>query len=349
MRVSPAPAPSHTHLAGLRPARILLLLASVLALAPPRAGLATVTVVRRAPQIIFSCDTEAGGSCGHGAYILDGVYNFNAQVSVDSGGPTDQEVAEIDFVAGAMFDVVRTITLIPDPDGPGPGRARLEGPIVEVVVELLQAEAFLAEAAPIGFQVARIYEGGWGSDLAGESLLFDTVVSRDDTVMRITTPPGQRTYLRDFPDPDAAEIDSPGQIPTGFALWQDFEPPFALDYRQPAEFEQTFSDVLRVSFRLRAESRPSGSISTNGGEAMACVGRESDRSFFTLNDDVECHKDVQIRVNANVVGVVTQDVSNVPEVAGSAAGVTALGTLLWSACRRRRWRVAPPRRLGRPA
>ena len=44
---------------------------------------------------------------------------------------------------------------------------------------------------------------------------------------------------------------------------------------------------------------------------------------------------MQIRVTANVGGMVTQDVSNVPEVAGSVAGVTALGTLLWFARRRR--------------
>lgn len=330
MRVSPAPPPSRP----LR--RILLLLASVLALALPRAAFsAGVDVVRGAPQIIHACSTEDGGSCEVRAYLRDGVYNVNAQVSVDSGGPTDQEVAELDLIAGARFEVDRTITLIPDPDGPGPGRARLEGPIVEVVVELVQADAYLAEAAPIGFQVARIYEGSWGSDLAGESFLFDTVVSRDDTVVRVTTPPRELTYVRDFVDPGAVEIDSPGQIPAGFALWKDFEPPFALDYSEPAEFQQTLSDVMRVSFRLRAESRASGSISTNGGEAMACIGRESERPFFTLNDAVECRDDLQIRVTANVVGIVTQDVSNVPEAAGSVAGVTALGTLLWSA---RRWR-----------
>jgi hypothetical protein len=54
---------------------------------------------------------------------------------------------------------------------------------------------------------------------------------------------------------------------------------------------------------------------------------------------------VQIRVTANVVGTVTQDVSNVPEVAGSVAGVAALATLLWSA--RRRWRRSAGTRVRR--
>lgn len=321
----------------------LLSLAIVVPLAVSHSAFAAsaVRIVKTiSPQIIYACSTAEGGSCGTGAYISDGVYNFNAQVSVDSAGPTDQEVAEINFVAGAGFDVVRTITLIPDPDGPGPGRARLEGPIVEVVVELLQAEAIVAEATaiPSSYQVARVYGGSWGSDLAGTSALFDTLVSQENSVRQLPMSPAQRSYEREFLEPASAEIDTPGQIPSDFNLWADFEPPYALDYSQPAEFEQSISDVLRVSFRLRAESRASGSISTNGGEAIACSGRESDRSFFTLNDEIECGKDVQVRVTARVLGMASQDVSNAPEVAGPIAGAAVLGALGWVARRRQRSR-----------
>lgn len=86
-------------------------------------------------------------------------------------------------------------------------------------------------------------------------------------------------------------------IPTDWRAWQDFAPPGA-NYSVPFNVIQTFTDTLTVSFRLRAESRPSGSVSTTGGEAIACAGQTSTLGSFVLDNAASCGSGFTANVGA---------------------------------------------------
>jgi hypothetical protein len=98
----------------------------------------------------------------------------------------------------------------------------------------------------------------------------------------------------------AGEISFVIQVPTDYREWTDLSAPLAEDYTLSHSYTQSLTDTLRVTFRLRAESRPSGSISTTGGEAMACMGQTSPLGSFSLNTGSSCGSGVDI------VGTVSQ-------------------------------------------
>ena len=101
---------------------------------------------------------------------------------------------------------------------------------------------------------------------------------------------------------------------------------------QSTQVEQTLLDALTVSFRLRAESRPLGSISI-GGESIACAGQISNLPEFSVPAG-GCGEGVVLRVSAVEIG--TQEVQVTPEP-GAIVGGTSLAMLLalWIAARRR--------------
>lgn len=93
----------------------------------------------------------------------------------------------------------------------------------------------------------------------------------------------------------AGEISFLAQVPTDYRMWSDFTPPAAIDYNNPWSVTQSLTDTLRISFRLRVESRASGSISTTGGEAISCFGQTSTMGSFALDNNaaVNCQDGVQ--------------------------------------------------------
>jgi hypothetical protein len=130
-----------------------------------------------------------------------------------------------------------------------------------------------------------------------------------------------------FPEAAIGEIDDLSDIPDDFRMWEDRLPPFASDYTT-GQVEQTLVDTLAVSFRLRAESRPLGSISV-GGAAIACAGENSGLSGFPL-PAASCGEGLVVTVRATEIG--TEEVSLTPEPGAVATGsaVAALVALgLW--------------------
>ncbi|HKJ24872.1 MAG TPA: PEP-CTERM sorting domain-containing protein, partial [Myxococcota bacterium] len=101
-----------------------------------------------------------------------------------------------------------------------------------------------------------------------------------------TTSPDPTATLTAAYQGNVGEINAYAGVPTDFRLWSDSVAPYANGGAFPVGsfITQTYSDVIRVSFRLRAESRPSGSVSTTGGEALACAGQTSPLGGFNLDD-----------------------------------------------------------------
>jgi hypothetical protein len=106
-----------------------------------------------------------------------------------------------------------------------------------------------------------------------------------------TVPDITGTAGRTF-DGTAGELSFAFQIPTSYQDWTDlFTPNLYPTYNwnsTPYSGTQSFSDTLTVTFRLRAESRASGSVSTTGGEAIACAGQFSPLAGFDLDNAANC-------------------------------------------------------------
>lgn len=115
-------------------------------------------------------------------------------------------------------------------------------------------------------------------------------------------------------DGAAGEISFGFEIPTNYRDWDDFVAPFATNYQTPQNFVQSFTDTLTISFRLRAESRPSGSISATGGEALACAGQTSSLGSFALDNSANCGSGFTVAASVAQTGLTTEPVS-VPEPA----------------------------------
>ena len=112
----------------------------------------------------------------------------------------------------------------------------------------------------------------------------------------------------------AGEISFLAQVPTDYRMWTDNVPPAAINYNAPWSVTQSLTDTPRISFRLRVESRASGSISTTGGEAISCLGQTSTMGSFALDNNaaVNCQDGVQGTATGTQSGSTLVQVS-VPE------------------------------------
>jgi len=83
-----------------------------------------------------------------------------------------------------------------------------------------------------------------------------------------------------------------------------------------------------VTFRLRAESRPSGSVSTTGGEALACAGQTSPLGSFDLDNAANCGSGFTVTATVTQIGTTSELVpepGTVILIGSGLAGLVAFG------------------------
>jgi hypothetical protein len=151
----------------------------------------------------------------------------------------------------------------------------------------------------------------------------------------IATPDIVATAGRNFDDFTGEgddEISLVAQIPTNYRDWEDiFAPSLAPTYNwntTPYSGTQSFTDTLTVSFRLRAESRPSGSVSTTGGEALACAGQSSPLGSFDLDNSAACGAGFTVTATVTQTGTTSELVpepTTILLVGSGLAGLVAFG------------------------
>jgi len=126
------------------------------------------------------------------------------------------------------------------------------------------------------------------------------------------------------------EISFAFQIPTNYQDFEDLVAPNLVPflYTTPYSGTQSFTDTLTITFRLRAESRASGSVSTTGGEALACAGQTSPLGSFDLDNSANCDGGLTIAASVAQTGTTSE---LVPEpgtlmlIGSGLAGLVAFG------------------------
>lgn len=324
--------------------RIALLAAAVLLLtsAPVHAN----TIVFNSATNNSSCGQSGSSgdrSCTNSASLNNGALDstaaatLTAQASADHGITTNATaIADMTVSYSLPYTVTRTIT-----GGPGPGIAG----------------AAFVPIQTISFNVNTIVHLAHDNSQTGgglaNAIAFDGTVSSTSGLFGAQTisiagtngggggPTGTTTNVTDigsygtsinFSGGAAGEVAFAFEIPSDYRMWEDFLAPAAIDYNNPWQVTQSITDTLVVTFRLRAESRPEGSISTTGGEAIACAGQSSPLGSFDLDDGGRCNG-TGVFINASVTQTGTQQVE-VPEP--TTLGLLGLAGLAIFGARRRR-------------
>ena len=277
-------------------------------------------------------------SCTSAAIINNGPLDATAaaqivgQASADHGFTTNPTaIADITVSYTIPYTVTRTVTVIPNA-----GDALLSIPTQQITLNL----NYSGEVSKDNSQIA----GGLGQALRtaatvtsstfGAAVLGSTTGLTGGgglvrTPFNHATPDLSGVLGRNAAGPGAGEISFGFQIPTNYQDWDDFVAPYAMDYSVGGTFEQSFTDTLTISFRLRAESRPSGSISTTGGEAMACAGQNSPLGAFDLAGGANCGSGLTINASVAQIGTTVEPVpepTTLVMLGLGLAGVAAYGT-----------------------
>jgi hypothetical protein len=292
----------------------------------------------------------ADRSCSHSGSVTNGALDNAAslqvvgQASADHGLTTNATaIADIAVQYDIPYTITRTVTIT---------QANFVGDIVYAVVptqQILFNATVSGEVSKDNSQVG----GGLGqafasnitlSSLGGRfsSVSYSGGISQTGggglarTPFTITTPDPSWTTNPNSSGPAAGEISFAFQVPTDYRLWQDLSAPLAYVYGQgPYTVTQSLTDTLRVTFRLRAESRPSGSISTTGGEGLACMGQTSPLGGFDLDNAANCGSGFKVDATVTQTGTTSTQVA-IPEPASLALLGGGAAGLLWAATRRRR-------------
>jgi len=285
-------------------------------------------------------------SCTHAISVNNGANDNTASAAVVGQASADQGVAGVD--PDAIVDMTVSYVI---PYTVTRTWTTTTGPTPQLIIPTQQITLNLnygGEVSKDNSQTA----GGLGQALATNltnngavtvssarfgTAIMGSVVSQTGggglarSPFNFTVPDISGTAGRTF-DGSAGEISLVAQIPTNYQDWTDmFLPNLYPTYNWNSTAysgTQSFTDTLTVTFRLRAESRPSGSVSTTGGEALACAGQTSPLASFDLDDAAACDSGLTI------TGTVTQTGTTsalVPEpttmllVASGLAGLVAFG------------------------
>lgn len=234
-----------------------------------------------------SCTSSA--SINNGALDATASLNIRGQASADHGITTNPD-AFADITVS--YDIPYTITRTVEVSAP----FTMSIPVLQLTFNANYSGTAAHDSTQVG--------GGWAnanagfgatlSDVGGGNLVFGST-SYSGSTSSGASGSGNNPFNDGSPDPTATltgdyqgnvgEINLFSEVPTDFQAWSDSVASYANGGNFPAGnyITQTYSDVIRVSFRLRAESRPQGSVSTTGGEAIACAGLSTTLGGFSLN------------------------------------------------------------------
>jgi hypothetical protein len=196
-------------------------------------------------------------------------------------------VADLRVIYDIPYSLSRDVTVVPLADG---AAARVERVSIRFDVDYIVLLKAIPDLAQIGgVQSAQAFSasvrslGGYFGDSIPGASVSGSQLDLVDGRLQMTFTPGLN---ESGPRASEAETDSLG-LPADFRAWEDSESPSQADYSQPFTFTQTFDDVLRVSFRMLADSQRSGFLSVNGGGATACAGLGNDLLIERV-DDTDC-------------------------------------------------------------
>jgi len=292
-----------------------------------------------------SCSTAgdaADRSCTSSATVNNGANDATAnaaivaQASADHGITTNPTaVADITVSYSIPYTVTRTWTTTP---GPTP---QLIIPTQQITLNLnlsgevskdnSQATGGLGQAL-LDISTGNVTSARFGSVTFGSDISQTGGGGLARSPFNVAVPDITGTAGRTF-DGAAGEISLVAQIPTNYRDWEDiFAPNLSPTYNWNAtgySGTQSFTDTLTVTFRLRAESRPSGSVSTTGGEALACAGQVSPLGSFDLDNSANCGSGFTISASVTQTGTTSELVpepTTIVLVGAGLAGLVAFGT-----------------------
>jgi hypothetical protein len=285
---------------------------------------------------LTTCSTSGNAgdrSCTSTASVTNGANDNTASANVRGQSSADQAlttdptaIADITVSYDIPYTVTRTVSVsglnATFPIQTITFNANWSGEVSkdnsQVAGGLGNAVAFSASFQSLGglFTTAS-YTGA--SQLGGGGLARTSVV-------RTVPDPTYGTSVN-FSGPAVGEITLAAQIPTNYRAWSDLLVPYGTT--SPGSYTQSFTDTLRVTFRLRTESRASGSVSTTGGEALACFGQASPLGSFTLDNAASCGTGFDINASTAVTGSTVLQIipepSTVLLIGSALVGLAAFG------------------------
>ncbi len=257
--------------------------------------------------------------------------NFRAQASADIGALTSA-IIDRTYTWRVPYTITRTVTTDACCDPAGPA---------EYVVPLQNVSFSISFSGAVAVDEFGGFEGAFmdfpSTTVRSLGGLFGSVdlggsVTRSNSNGATPVNRGaNRSYNTSLNQSGAAlgEVDFAFQLPTDYRGWVDNTQPYALG--NPASPDalnlvQSFTDTLEVSFRVRAASRTSGSISTTAGEALACAGLNSQLGSFDLDNNTNCGSGLTINASIvqNGVQTLVPEPGTLALLAASAVGVAAL-------------------------
>jgi hypothetical protein len=263
------------------------------------------------PTFTGGCSLAGNGgdrSCTSSASVNNGANDSTANATVIGQASADQAlttdptaIADITVTYQIPYTVTRTISIT------GPATFNANVPIQTIAFTInLSGTAAHDNSQVAGGLANALYTSGTVSSGNGyfASAALDGTVSNggggaSQSGITGTTNRSYGTSVN-FSGAAAGEVTVVGDIPTDYRLWEDFLPPVVTN--DGTTWTQSLTDTLVISFRLRAESRASGSVSTTGGEAMACLGQSSPLGSFTLDNTYSCGSGVSIGASVTQTG-----------------------------------------------